>query len=259
MLRNKTISLIIPCKNEEKILPETIKNIPNYVDEIIVVDNGSTDNSAKVAKEAGAIVVKEPRKLNGIGYGYAHIKGIETSTSDYIFAMDADDTYPSYQIKEVVEYMEDNALDVVSCNRLPLKNSEAVSKLRRLGIYILNIEIALLYRYPIKDTLTGMWGIKRSALPKLKLRMGDWNLSPEVKVAAITNKDIAFAEYHIDHFAREKEPSKQQIWKTGIGHFLYILKRRFTEDSHAGSFVYKLINTKWEVPVVKGHKVKFAI
>jgi len=259
MLRNKTISLIIPCKNEEKILPETIKNIPNYVDEIIVVDNGSTDNSAEVAKEAGAIVVREPRKLNGIGYGYAHIKGIETSESDYIFAMDADDTYPSYQIKEIVEYMEDNAVDVVSCNRLPLKNSEAISKLRRLGIYILNIEIALLYRFPIKDTLTGMWGIRRSALPKLKLRMGDWNLSPEVKVAAITNKDVVFSEYHIDHFAREKEPSKQQIWKTGLGHFLYILKRRFTEDSYAGSFVYKLINTNWEVPVVKGQKVKFAV
>ena len=259
MLRNKTISLIIPCKNEEKILPETIKNIPSYVDEIIVVDNGSTDNSARVASEAGAIVVKEPRKLNGIGYGYAHIKGIESSTGDYIFAMDADDTYPSYQIKEIVEYMEDSAVEVVSCNRLPLKDSEVISKIRRLGIHILNIEIALLYGFQIKDTLTGMWGMRRSALPKLNLRMGDWNLSPEVKVAAITNKDIVFAEYHIDHFAREKEPSKQKIWKTGLSHFMYILKRRFTEDSHAGGFVYKFIDTKWEAPVVKGHKVKFAI
>ena len=259
MLRNKTVSLIIPCKNEEKILPETIKNVPSYVDEIIVVDNGSTDNSAKVAHEAGAIVVKEPRKLNGIGYGYAHIKGIEVSTGDYIFAMDADDTYPSYQIKEVFEYMENNSLDVISCNRLPLKNPEAISKTRRLGIYVLNLEIALLYGYPIKDTLTGMWGIRRSALPKLNLRMGDWNLSPEVKVAAITNRAINFSEYSIDHFAREKEPSKQQIWKTGMAHLLYILKRRFTEDSKLGSFVYGLLSKEWKEPIVLGNKMKFAI
>ncbi len=259
MYRNKTISLIIPCKNEEKILPETIKNVPAYVDEIIVVDNGSTDNSALVAEKAGAVVVKEPRKLNGIGYGYAHIKGIETSKGDYIFAMDADDTYPSYQIKEVVDYMEDNNLDVVSCNRLPLRNSEAISKTRRLGIYVLNLEIAILYGYPIKDTLTGMWGIKRSALPKLNLRMGDWNLSPEVKIAAITNKSVAFSEYQIDHFAREKEPSKQQIWKTGMVHALYILKRRFTEDSKLGSFVYGLINKDWSLPVVRGQKFQFAL
>jgi glycosyltransferase involved in cell wall biosynthesis len=259
MYRNKTISLIIPCKNEEKILPDTIKNVPSYVDEIIVVDNGSTDNSALVAKEAGAIVVKEPRKLNGIGYGYAHIKGIEVSTGDYIFAMDADDTYPSYQIKEVVDYMEKNKFDVASCNRLPLKNSEAISKTRRLGIYALNIEVALLYGYPIKDTLTGMWGIKRSALPKLNLRMGDWNLSPEIKIAAITNKSIAFSEYHIDHFSREKEPSKQQIWKTGMNHALYILKRRFTEDSKLGGFIYGLANRKWNIPEVQGQKMQFAI
>ncbi len=259
MIHDKKISLIIPCKNEEKIISNTIKNVPTYVDEIIVVDNGSTDNSAKVAREAGAIVVKENRKLNGIGYGYAHLSGIATSTGDYIFAMDADDTYPSNEIKYIVKYMEDNDFDVVSCNRLPLLNPKAISKTRRLGIYILNMEIAILYGYPIKDALTGMWGIKREALPKINLRMGDWNLSPEIKVSAITNKEVCFSEYHINHFEREHEPSKQQIWKTGFNHFIYILKRRFTEDSVLGGYVYAFIRSDWEKPVFEGHKVKFAI
>lgn len=259
MISNKRISLIIPCKNEEKIIKNTIKNVPAYVDEIIVVDNGSTDNSAQVAKDAGAKVVVENRKLNGIGYGYAHISGIEASTGDYIFAMDADDTYPSYAIKDVIKYMETSALDVVSCNRLPLKNPKAISRTRRLGIKILNWEIFFLYGYPIKDTLTGMWGIKREALPKLNLRMGDWNLSPEIKVSAITNKRVNFAEFHIDHFEREKEPSKQQIWKTGFNHFSYILKRRFTEDSVLGGYIYNFVNRNWEKPVFEGHKVRFSI
>lgn len=260
MVSSKKISLVIPCKNEEKIIDNTIKNVPTYVDEIIVVDNGSSDNSALVAQEAGAIVIKEPRKLNGIGYGYAHLSGIRKATGDYIFGMDADDTYPSYEIKNIVEYMEKGKFDVVSCNRLPLRNPKAISKLRRLGIYVLNFEITLLYGYKIKDTLTGMWGIKRSCLPELNLRMGDWNLSPEVKIAAIMNKDVKFGEYHIDHFIREKEPSKQAIWKTGWGHFRYIAGKRFTEDSALGSLIYKMvINRNWSQPKFSGQKLKFSL
>lgn len=259
MLNNKKISIVIPCKNEEKIIGKTVKGLPNYIDEVIVVDNGSSDNSAQVARDAGAIVVTENRKLNGIGYGYAHISGIEASTGDYIFACDADDTYDVAKIKDVFEYMENEDYDVVSCNRLPLKNKAAISKTRRLGIYILNLEIFMLYGYPIKDTLTGMWGIKREALPKINLRMGDWNLSPEIKVSAITNKDVRFSEFQTDHFVREKEPSKQAIWNTGTSHLLYIAKRRFTEDSILGSKIYKLLHKEWSEPVFAGNKVKYAI
>lgn len=238
MLNYQRISLIIPCKNEERIIANTIKNIPSYVDEIIVVDNGSTDNTAEVAQKAGAIVVKEPRKLNGIGYGYAHMAGLAKATGDYIFAMDGDDTYPSYQIEEIFNHMENKGYDFVSCSRLPLKNKKAISKTRRLGIYILNLEVLCLYGKRVNDILTGMWGIKREAVSKLDLRMGDWNLSPEIKIAAIFNKDIKFTEYHIDHFEREKEPSKQAIWNTGFNHLTYIFKRRFLQDSRLGNYMY---------------------
>jgi glycosyltransferase involved in cell wall biosynthesis len=238
MIRDKKISLIIPCKNEEKIIYRTVKAVPEYVDEIIVVDNGSTDNTVQEAKRAGARVLLEGRKLNGIGYGFAHITGLKHATGDYVFAMDGDDTYPSIQIKEIVEKMEKDGLDFVSCSRLPLINPKAISKTRRLGIYILNIETFILYGKYLNDILTGMWGVRRTAIPLLELRMGDWNLSPEIKISALFNKDINFAEYHINHFEREKEPSKQSIWKTGFNHMFYILKRRFTQDSKLGGFIY---------------------
>ena len=238
MIRHKKISLIIPCKNEEKIIYKTVKAVPSYVDEVIVVDNGSTDNTAQEAKRAGARVLYEGRKLNGIGYGFAHITGLKHATGDYIFAMDGDDTYPSAQIKEVMERMEDEGLDFVSCTRLPLKNPRAISKTRRLGIYILNIEATILYGKYFRDILTGMWGMKRSVAPLLDLRMGDWNLSPEIKISALFHKDVKFSEYHIDHFERQKEPSKQAIWNTGFGHLLYIFKRRFTQDSRLGGYIY---------------------
>lgn len=238
MINNKTISLIIPCKNEEKIIESVIKHVPNYIDEILVVDNGSTDNTAAVARKAGARVITELRKMNGIGYGYAHISGLKHATGDYIFGMDGDDTYDVNKIKEIVEKMERENIDFVSCNRLPLKNTKAISKTRQLGILILNLEVLILYGKFVRDILTGMWGMKRETINKLDLRMGDWNLSPEIKIAAIFNKDIKFAEFHTDHFVREKEPSKQAIWNTGFTHLKYIFKRRFTQDSYLGNLIY---------------------
>ena len=234
MVSGKRVSIVIPCKNEEKIIAKTLKSVPSYVDEIIVVDNGSRDKTAEVARSLGARVITEKRKMNGIGYGYAHITGIKHATGDYIFGMDGDDTYPSYQIKEIVEKMENDKLDFISCNRLPLKNPKAISKTRRLGIYILNVEVALLYGKAVRDILTGMWCVKRDVVSALDLRMGDWNLSPEIKISAIFSKRVKFAEYHIDHFERDKEPSKQAIWKTGFNHLVYIFKRRFTQDSALG-------------------------
>jgi len=231
MVKGKKISVIIPCKNEEKIIKSVVKSMPKYVDEVIVVDNGSSDNTAKVARKAGAIVVTEKRKLNGIGYGYAHITGLKHATGDFIFAMDGDDTYPSSEIKNVVKKMERENLDFVSCNRLPLKNPQAISDTRKLGIYVLNLEVFLLYGKVLKDTLSGMWCVKRETVSSLNLKMGDWNLSPEIKISALINKDLKFSEYHIDHFEREGEESKQAIWNTGFNHLFYILKRRLTQDN----------------------------
>ncbi len=234
MINNKTISLVIPAKNEEKNIKQTIASAPSCIDEFIVVDNGSTDNTAKAAQEAGAVVISEPRKMNGVGYGYAHITGLAAAKGDFVFAADADDTYPLYEIENIVTFMEEASTDFVSCSRLPLENKEAISRTRRLGIHVLNIEVMLLYQTPIRDILSGMWGVRKSVIPLLDLRMGDWNLSPEIKISALVDNNVQFAEYPIDHFAREHEPSKQQIFKTGFGHLFYILKRRFTQDFNLG-------------------------
>ena len=229
MLKGKKISVILPCKNEEKGILQTIKAMPSYVDEIIVVDNGSTDKTADVARNAGAQVLSEPRKQNGIGYGYAHISGLSAASGDYLIGMDGDGTYPAEAISEVISFLEKRELDLVSCNRFPLQH-QAISWLRQLGVHILNWEVRLLYGYLMQDILTGMWVMRRTALTHLQLKEGDWNLSPEIKLSAIRNRKLNFAEYHIDHRVRTGD-SKQNIWRTGWNHLRYIFIRRITTDS----------------------------
>lgn len=214
-----------------------MKKVPSYVDEVVIVDNNSTDNTPTVAKQLGAKVIKEPKTKNGIGYGYAHITGLKKAKGDYIVAMDGDDTYPLRSIAPIIRYMEKHGLDFVSCTRLPLKNPKAISPTRQLGIRILNAEVRLLYGITVKDILTGMWIMTRQAAEKLELTQGDWNLSPEIKLAAYHHPGIQFGEYHINHFERENEISKQKIFRTGFEHLFYIAKRRFTIDNDLWSYL----------------------
>lgn len=241
MIDGKTISLIVPCKNEAGIIAAFIKRVPKYVDEIIIVDNNSTDNTADVARKAGARVIRETRHVGGIGYGYAHQAGLMKATGDYIVAMDGDDTYPVKKIRAIVRYMVRHNLDMTSCNRLPLTNRRAISWVRQLGIHILNLEVFILYGYPIKDILTGMWVISKKVSQELRATSGEWNYSPEIKLAGITNPDIRFAEYHIPHFERKNAVSKQRIFQTGFNHAMYLIKHRLSlitrNMKHAGRLV----------------------
>lgn len=224
MINSKKLSVIIPCKNEEKALDLLLSKMPGYIDEVIVVDNNSTDGTVNIAKKSGAKVLIEKRQIDGVGYGYAHQTGLKAATGDYIIALDGDDTYPIGSIRSIILHMERNGLDFISCSRLPLKNRRAISRIRQLGIQILNHEAAILFGYQFKDILTGMWVLKGDAAKKLSLKNGGWDYSPEIKIAALTNRDIKFGEYHIRHFVRYNGTSKLNIWKTGFQHFKFIFE-----------------------------------
>lgn len=220
------ITAVVPCKNEEKSLPKTIKRLQNVVDEIIVVDNGSTDSSAAVASYYGAIVISEYRKQNGIGYGYALITGINNAGGDYIVTIDADGEHPIEEIPTIIQYAQINSIDYISCNRTTTESSKLNTKIRKLGIWLLSKEVKLLFGYDMKDVLSGMWVMKKSVVSELGLRQGDWNLSPEIKLSALMSKSISFAEFPIVATVRDNGKSKQILWKTALQHALFIFNYR---------------------------------
>lgn len=232
MLYHKKISLVIPCRNEEAALYSLLGKVPSCVDEVIVIDNNSSDNTIRVAKANGVRVYKEKRQIDGVGYGFAHQTGIKKASGDYIVAMDGDDTYPVEKIREIITYMEKNQIDFVSCNRLPFANGKTITLMRRLGIRVLNFLIAILYGYYFNDILTGMWVIRKNVFDKLGVKSGDWNFSPEIKLAALYHKHVRFSEYHIPYYLRVNGVSKLNMWTTGLGHFLFIIKRKLTADNY---------------------------
>lgn len=228
MYKNKSISLILPCRNEQKAIAYLLKNTPRYIDEIIVVDNLSTDKTVSVSKKLGAQVIIEPRHDHKIGYGYALATGIKNAKGDYIICMDGDGSYPIGKISEGIKFLNKQNLNFLSCNRLPVLEHKKMSVIRNSGVKILNFCMFMLFGYPIKDCLSGMWIFKKEAVNFLDLREGGWNLSLEIKINAISNPQINFGEFHIPYKDREFDQSKQNLFKTGVTHLLYLFEKRFS-------------------------------
>jgi len=111
---NPIIKVIIPAYNEQDSIGLVINDIPEIVDEVIVISNNSTDNTEENAKKAGATVLKEPRK----GYGYACLKGMEyvaglSQKPEIIVFLDGDySDYPE-QLTEVVAPIIEKDIDFV--------------------------------------------------------------------------------------------------------------------------------------------------
>ena len=121
---NPRITVIIPAFNEAPSIGKVIKDIPQNVSEVIVVDNGSTDNTSEIAQKAGATVCSEPRK----GYGYACLRGLEKCAENppkIVVFLDGDySDYPE-QLTEIVAPIIQNKVDFVIGAR--------VSRLREKG------------------------------------------------------------------------------------------------------------------------------
>jgi glycosyltransferase involved in cell wall biosynthesis len=227
MYRNKRVSVCLPCRNEANHLKEVVKRVPKFVDEIIVISNNSSDNTVEVAKKLKLKALEDNRTIGGIGYGFAHITGIDNATGDIIVGADGDATYPIEDLGKIIDHLLDNKLDFISCNRYPLQPGTRIPFMLQLGVTTLNTEVRMLYGVKINDILSGMWVFRKPIKKKLSLTMGEWNLSPQIKLNAALHPDIKFSEYSIAQHQRMGE-SHQAHWKTGFSHLFWIFKNRWS-------------------------------
>jgi glycosyltransferase involved in cell wall biosynthesis len=222
MYRGNTISVVIPCYNEEEGLARVIPSLPKLVDEIIVVDNNSTDGTGEVARRLGARVVFESR----MGYGAAYKAGLAAVNGEITVTMDGDGSYPADRIEACVAHLLDRNLDFVNACRFPLEDGAAMSVSNRVGNVILTFATAVLFRRRITDSQSGMWIFRSSLYPELAPKSDGMSFSEEIKVKAIMHPRIAFAEYHIPYRPRIGEV-KLQKWRDGMRNLWCLVRLRY--------------------------------
>ena len=222
MYREKKISVVIPCYNEEEGLAVVIPSLPDSVDEVVIVDNNSTDRTAEVAAKLGARVVFEKKK----GYGAAYKAGLPAVTGDITVTMDGDGTYAVEQVEECIDHLLDNDLDFVSASRFPLRDKKAMNFSNKVGNWVLTAGTLVLFAHAIKDSQSGMWIYKSEIYPKLNLQSDGMPLSEEIKISAIRHPDIRFDEYNVNYHPRVGEV-KLNKWKDGFENLLYLVRLRF--------------------------------
>lgn len=221
MYKGLSVSVVIPCFNEEKGIEAVLESMPEYVDHVVVVDNNSTDDTGRIAEQMGAEVIFETKK----GYGNAYQAGFPHARGDIVATADGDGTYPTYSIGPIIDYMLANNLDFVSASRFPLRNPKAMRFRNVLGNMILTYTTRILWLKWIADSQSGMWVFRREVLKRIKPRHPGMPFSEEIKLAVIDHPRLRFGEYHIDYSERIGE-TKLFAWKDGFENLFYLFRLR---------------------------------
>jgi len=235
MYKEKKVSVVMPAYNEEEYMAIAIRDFGSIpeVDEIIVVNNNSTDNTKELALEAGAIVVDEPKQ----GYGYACQRALGEASGDLIILVEPDGTFSAHDIEKFLAYSND--FDFVIGTRTSkemIHEGANMGKFLKWGNWALAKMIEVLFNGPsLTDVGCTYRLIKRDALEKIKNKfsVGGSHFSPEMMVLAIKS-GIPMIEIPVSYKARKGSSKitgkKWSAFKLGLRMIKLILSYKFWGD-----------------------------
>jgi glycosyltransferase involved in cell wall biosynthesis len=192
--------------------------------EIIIVDGDSKDKTREIARNKGAKIIVEKRK----GYGRAYKTGMPQASGDIIVTGDADATYPFDRIHEYIQLLIDEDLDFINTDRFSELKHGSMSAKHFFGNTILNVGLRVLFLINIKDSQSGMWIFKKSALDKVQ-PIEDFNngmpFSEEIKIEMFSNKNVKSKEIPSALYQREGEV-KLESFTDGWKNLKYLFWKR---------------------------------
>lgn len=225
----ETVSVVIPALNEAAAIQDVVRSIPGgrlaalgYRLQILVVDNGSTDGTGELARRAGAETIQESRR----GYGRAYKTGLEKARGQILVTCDADLTYPTEMIPDLVRLLVEEKLDFITTNRFHNLVPGAMSTRNRIGNAVLNLTLRLLYGIRIADSQSGMWVIRKEILPKLRLISDQMPFSEELKIECIFYERCRWREVPITYRERVGQ-EKLRGWRDGFHNLAWMFRKRF--------------------------------
>jgi glycosyltransferase involved in cell wall biosynthesis len=211
----KSIAVLIPCFNEEltiaKVIDDFARELPTA--KIYVYDNNSSDSTAAIAQEHGAIVQREPRQ----GKGNVVRQMFRDIEADYYIMVDGDDTYPAEYVHIMLELLEEGA-ELVFADRLSNNSYHKENKraFHGFGNNLVRTIISWVYGVKLSDVLTGYRGFRRIFVKTFPILSKGFEIETEMCIHAI-DKNWRISEIAIDYRDRpEGSFSKLSTVRDGI-------------------------------------------
>jgi len=193
------IRVIIPAFNEEASIGLVLKDVPEFVKEIIVVSNNSTDQTESVAKKNGATVLSEPRR----GYGYACLKGMDyvsklKDKTDIIVFLDGDySDYPEELSKIIAPILDDTYDFVIGARVKHLREKGSMTFPQIFGNWLATFLMGLMYGAKYSD-LGPFRAIKYDKLLALQMEDKTYGWTVEMQLKALKHK-LKYTEVEVNY------------------------------------------------------------
>lgn len=218
------IIAVIPAYNEGSRIASVIRAVKAYVQDVVVVDDGSTDDTAAQAKAHGARVIHH---MDNSGAGAATMTGVEAARrmgADIVITIDADEQHDPNDIPSLLKPLQENRADIVFANRFGQRNKIPV--VRRIFNGIGNLVTLLATGRWVNDSQCGFKAFGPRAVQELNLRMSGFEFCTEIvresvhhkwRIAQIPTK-VVYSEYTL---------AKGQSFANGVRTAFKILLRSF--------------------------------
>jgi hypothetical protein len=220
------LTILMPCLNEAETVATCVRKARSFLTrtgiegEVLVADNGSSDGSPQLARDAGARVVEISKK----GYGNALIGGIDAATGRYVIMADADDSYDFSQLDAFVDGLREGNTMVIGHRFRGGIQPGAMPLLHRyLGNPVLSFAGRLFFSSDIGDFHCGLRGVDRAATLELGLRAPGMEFASEMIVkATLAGWRIAEVPTVLSPDGRSRAPHLRS-WRDGWRHLRFLL------------------------------------
>lgn len=220
------LTILMPCLNEEKTILTCIKKAKRFLNEnnvkgeILIADNGSTDNSKIIAQSNGARIVNVPVK----GYGSALINGSKQAKGIYTIMGDCDDSYNFLELMPILESLR-SGIDLVVGNRYSGNMEKGAMKFSHkfIGTPLISAYGRLKYKIPVKDFNCGLRGYVTQKMNDLNCKCDGMEYATEMLIKA-QKGGLKIREVPIDFCKDGREKTSHlNTFRDGLRHLKVLI------------------------------------